>query len=198
MFTSDLKRDCIFKYSLRNYQLERFSKDKGVLLAPKGLDYDAKRGLIYVADSVKHTVVQLNTWLDFIREFGGRKHLFRPEDVKLNSKTGEIFVLDHSENGFVHIFSMEGVKLETITTINKPRVMATSFFCIDKEENLVISDTEANTIKVFTRGGKNLKIIGQEGERPGDLMYPRGVCCREEGNCYLVASSNEHFTVQMF
>ena len=107
-------------------------------------------------------------------------------------------VLDHGENGMLHIFNTYGHKLQTITKVNKPHVISTIFFCVDRDGNFVISDTDRHSLTVFDSNGDIIRIIGQEGERLGDLKYPRGVCCRVRDNKYLTASSNEKFTIQMF
>lgn len=196
-FVSDLKRDCVFLYSLTRMCLERYSKDKGILQAPKGLDFDKQDGILYVADSFKHSIIQMNVRLEYLGEFGSAAKLNRPEDVKMHSD-GRLCVLDHGENGMLHIFNTYGHKLQTITKVNKPHVISTIFFCVDRDGNFVISDTDRHSLTVFDSNGDIIRIIGQEGERLGDLKYPRGVCCRVRDNKYLTASSNEKFTIQMF
>ena len=196
-FVSDLKRDCVFLYSLTRMSLERYSKDKGVFQAPKGLDFDKQDGILYIADSFKHSIIQMNIRLEYLGEFGSAAKLNRPEDVKMHPD-GRLCVLDHGENGMLHIFNTYGHKLQTITKVNKSHIISTIFFCVDRDGNFVISDTDKHSLTVFDRNGDIVRIIGQEGERLGDLKYPRGVCCRMGDNRYFAASSNEKFTVQMF
>ena len=196
-FVSDLKKDCVFLYSLTRMTLERYSKDKGVLQSPKGLDFDKQDGILYIADSFKHSIIQMNIRLEYLGQFGSAAKLNRPEDVKMCSE-GKLCVLDHGENGMLHIFNTYGHKLQTITKVNRPHVISTIFFCVDRDGNFVVSDTDKHSLTVFDSNGDILRIIGQEGERLGDLKYPRGVCCRMGDNKYLTASSNAKFTVQMF
>ncbi|KAI6646779.1 NHL repeat containing protein [Oopsacas minuta] len=198
VFVSDLKRDTIFLYSLARMSLEKYSREKGALQAPKGLDYDKNDGILYIADTLKHSIVQMNKRLEYLGEFGGAAKLYRPEDVKLHPQTGSLVVLDHGDNGMIHIFNTNGHKLETIGIIHKPQILAAYFFCIDQEGNYVVSDTERHSLTVFDSNGGMVRIIGQEGERLGDLKYPRGVCCRRSDNKYISASSNEKFTIQMY
>ena len=197
VYVTDLKGNCVYLYSISRKQLERTSRDRRVLTAPKGLDFDSTTGTLFVADSYKHCIVQMNSRLEYLGEFGSGG-LYKPQDVKMHSRTGMLCVLDRSEEGMVHVFNTEGHKMETIRGINKPRVMSTSFFCVDQKGNFVVSDTERHSITVFTSEGAISRIIGQEGERLGDLKFPRGICCRSADNKYLCASNNEKFTIQIF
>ena len=196
-YVSDLKKDCVCLYSITRKCLERTSRDRGVLVAPKGLDMDGVTSTLYIADSHKNCIVQMNKKLEYLGEFGSGV-LNKPQDVKMHSREGMLCVLDQGEEGMVHVFSTEGHMVETITGINKPRVISTSFFCIDMRGNFVVSDTERHSITVFSSNGEVTRILGQEGERLGDLKYPRGICCRSADNRYLCASSNDSFSIQMF
>ena len=197
VYVTDLKRDCVYLYSITRKILERSSKDK-VMVSPKGLDFDAYTGTLYIADSYKHSIIQMSSRLEYLGEFGSDGKLCRPQDVKIEPKNGSVCVLDQGEDGIVHLFNRDGRKIRTVSGIRKPHVISSSFFCLDQNGNFVISDTERHTITVFSSEGVISRILGQEGERVGDLKYPRGVCCRQGDNKFLCASSNESFTVQMF
>ena len=140
----------------------------------------------------------MSSRLEYLGEFGSDGKLCRPQDVKIEPKNGFVCVLDQGEDGIVHLFNRDGRKIRTVSGIRKPHVISSSFFCLDQNGNFVISDTERHTITVFSSEGVISRILGQEGERVGDLKYPRGVCCRYGDNKFLCASSNESFTVQMF
>lgn len=55
---------------------------------------------------------------------------------------------------------------ENINFINPSRI------AFNSKNELFVTDTRANNIKVFDADGKFLKIIGQEGKGPGDLNRP--------------------------
>lgn len=51
-----------------------------------------------------------------------------------------------------------------------------SDFTKNKSNYLFITDNYQNNIKIFNPEGKFIKIIGQKGQGPGDLMWPSSIC----------------------
>jgi len=47
---------------------------------------------------------------------------------------------------------------------------------LNKNNDIFVTDKNANNIKVFSKEGKFLKLIGQKGQGPGDLLWPSYLC----------------------
>jgi len=50
-----------------------------------------------------------------------------------------------------------------------------SRIALNSKNELFVTDTRANNIKIFDAEGKFLKVIGREGQGPGDLSRPSGI-----------------------
>ena len=50
-----------------------------------------------------------------------------------------------------------------------------SRIAFNSKNELFVTDTRANNIKVFDAKGRFLKVIGREGQGPGDLSFPSGI-----------------------
>ena len=70
------------------------------------------------------------------------------------------------------------------------------FFCLDGQNNIVISDCSAHNIKVFSPAGDLLHTIGQEGDEAGMFIYPKGIAINN--NKLICLSENPNFGLQIF
>ena len=71
------------------------------------------------------------------------------------------------------------------------------FFCLDAEQNLLISDREAHDVKIFSKYGTYLHTVGQEGHERGMLYLPMGIALTKDLNLVIV-SHNDDFGLQIF
>ena len=149
--------------------------------------------LLYVADEYNDRLQILNTNLVFQ---GSLRHqsVTQPVDVKFTNN--EIFVLSFSDNPCLHVFTLSGDKSRSIVTRGPigMQVEGACFFCLDGHDNIVISDSIAHSIKVFSQAGCLLHTIGQP---TGILYYPRGIAVLNE-NKLICVSSNDKFGLVIF
>ena len=117
-----------------------------------------------------------------------------PRDVKL--RHDEMYVLCPSFP-YVHVFSLAGeMKRSLITKGQGMRLSNVQFFCLDAEQNLLISDFDAHVVKIFSKDGTCLHTVGQKGYERGMLINPTGLALTKDLN--LVIASNNRFGIQIF
>ena len=137
--------------------------------SPSQLDISPNEHL-YVADEVNNKLQILTTNLEF-QESLPHPSMFQPVDVKFTSN--EIFVLSSEDNPCIHIFTLSGDKSRSLITCgNGMQVDHALFFCLDGNDNIVISDIQAKCIKIFSPEGDLLHTIGKKGDRAGMFTLP--------------------------
>lgn len=79
------------------------------------------------------------------------------------------------------IYKAGKIKFVPVTTITDESMGGKEFFslpndiAIDAKGRVLVSDGQANNIKVFDAAGKFLKTIGKAGQGPGDFNYPSDI-----------------------
>ena len=76
-------------------------------------------------------------------------------------------------------------------------VICPFFFCFDPLNNIVISDCDAHSIRIFSPEGNLLHKIGRRGRLPGKFYYPRGVSITPNGK-FICVSRNKNYSLQIF
>ena len=151
--------------------------------------------LLYVADKDNNRLQILSANLAFQ---GSLKHqtMSRPLDVKFSNN--EIFVLSLRNNPCIHVFSLSGEKSRSLVTGGGigMQVEGAYCFCLDGQNNIVISDCSAHNIKVFSPAGDLLHTIGQEGHEAGMFIQPTGIAVNN--NKLICFSHNRNFGLQIF
>ena len=151
--------------------------------------------LLYVADANNNRLQILSANL---APQGSVKHqtMTRPVDVKFSNN--EIFVLSPEDNPCIHVFSLSGEKSRSLVTRGGigMQVEGAYFFCLDGQNNIIISDWSAYNIKVFSPAGDLLHTIGQEGREAGKFYYPTGIAVNN--NKLICLSNNTNFGLQIY
>ena len=121
--------------------------------------------------------------------------LVNPCDVKISDSS--LFVLTNS-NPCLHVFTMTGQKIRSLISRGPNMQIENSlFFCLDKDMNILMTDTSSHQIKVFGSNGNLKHIIGQPGDEKGMFKEPHGIAITDEDNLICV-SLNKRFGLQMF
>ncbi len=163
---------------------------KGVLKRPTGVAYDAKRGLIYVADTRAHDIKVFDSEGRLVKTIG------RPGegDSEFNAPThlafahDELYVID-TFNNRVQVFSDGGEKLRLkfgtrglyIGNLVRPKGVA-----VDSEGNIYVVESYYDRLLVFDKYGNFLMPIGGTGPETGRFYLPAGVWT-DSGNRVFVA-----------
>ena len=144
---------------------EEFSVPRQLAISPNQL--------LYVADRNNNRIQILCANLAFQ---GSLKHqtMTQPVDVKFSNK--EIFVLSCEDNPCIHVFSLSGEKTRSLVTRGDlgMQVRRAFFFCLDGQNNIVISDWLDGYIKVFSPTGDLLHTIGHKIHEAGMFVHPIG------------------------
>ena len=198
VYVSDLFLHSIFHFKLPGFQLvTKVGKEgtgKGKFSYPRQLTV-APNGSVFVADTYNFRVVVLTHNLEYKQSIS-HASMTLPYDVKLLDN--EVFVLSHSDNPCLHVFSQSGEKLRSFITCGEQgneQVKKGRFFCFDKQNNILISDYIDNSIKVFSQEGALLHTLGYTQEE--EKISPKGTTVTND-NKIICASSNTMFGLHIF
>ena len=143
------------------------------------LTIDESNGDIYVCDSDNNRIQILNKEFSFKSQFG-KDTLKSPLDAKLSKEY--IFVLDTS-NPCLHLFSYNHILQKSVISRGKGmQVVCPNFFFIDQTDNIIISDSESNSILIFTPQFELFHKIPVS-------QYPMGVTIDNQGRIIVVCRS---------
>ena len=195
VYVTDYNHCALFNFSLSDFSLiERVGKKgsgKEEFRSPRQLAISPHQ-LLYVADTDNNRIQILSCNLTFQNSLR-HQTLSHPVDVKVS--VNQILVLSNWDNPCVHLFTLSGQKVRSIITIGGGlQVRQAFFFCVDGSHNILISDTSAHRIKVFSPEGDLLHTIGQSGEESEMCVSPQGITISKQTN--LVCLSE--FSVKVF
>ena len=197
LYISDCGRQGIFMFTLPDLKMVERVGTEGCgdeeFNCPRQLSVSPTQ-LIYVADEYNNRI-QI---LDFNLKFQSRilnTSLTRPIDIKFTHN--EMLVLNCIDSTCVHIFTLSGEKLRSIITRGfGMQVRRAYFFCLDADNNIIISDYSVHRLKVFSPEGQLLDIIGKEGDKPGMFYHPTGIAILQNEKLVSV-SENSTFALQI-
>ncbi|XP_071955881.1 tripartite motif-containing protein 2-like [Antedon mediterranea] len=145
---------CVVMCDEKLNTIRSFGED--TLKAPKGLDVDENRRVLYVADGDKHCIFKFNidnkSMLGKIGSKGSNTGKFKqPRDVAI-TKEGNIVVAD-TENDRIQIFNADGQKAKVIIGHGKEdgKVIHPSCVTVDADDNLIISSEYK--VQLFDKNG---------------------------------------------
>ena len=109
-------------------------------------------------------------------------------DLKI--ATSLFIVLFHDCNYPIQTFSRDGNLIQVIAS--QDQLIYAYYLCVDRHLNIIVSDSGARYLKVFSIEGHLLTTIGQEGEGPGKFFCPRGIDIDKEGRIVVVDLKVSH------
>ena len=167
----------------------------GQFKSPRGLTVSTN-GDVFVADCYNNRIQILDDSLHFQRKI---KHqtMERPLDVKLTPD--EVYVLCYV-SPCILVFSHAGEKLRQLITWGEGMGMqigSAYFFCLDRKQNLLISDWLNDEVRIFSKEGTHLHTIGERGQEVGMLYDPKGIVLTKNLKLVIV-SWNDNYGLQIF
>ena len=174
-----------------NYQLNgkfiskigKYGNGESDFSHPHGLTIDESNGNIYVSDYNNNRIQILSQDFRFISLFG-KDILKSPLDVKLSKEY--IFVLDVS-NPCVHLFNYDHILQKSVISRGKGmQVINPYYFFIDQTDNILISDYDSNSIRIFNEVFQLIHKISVSTNPIGITVDKRGrviVVCQANNNC---------------
>lgn len=153
---------------------------------------------LYVADLQNNRIQILTTKLTF-KDSLQHQTMTLPVDVKFSKS--EMFVLSVSNEDnpcTIHLFTLSGERSRSLFTRgNGMRVSLAFFFCLDRHDNILISNCSGNNIEVFSPEGHLLhKILGYRG-RTTQLCSLRGLAV-SDNNKLICVSDLKDFSILIY
>ena len=143
----------------------------------------SKQEELYIPDMGNKRIQILDKSLNYQYEIT-HDALLEPQDVKLTQD--EVYVL-HENSPHILIFSYSGQMIRSLLTKEQEsNISLCQFFCLDVERNIIISDRDANQIKIFTNQGEHNKINEEKDERK-KLIQPMGVALTKDTKIIVVS-----------
>lgn len=177
LFVADAELGAVFALDARGEPAGVIGR--GLLKRPTGLARDAKRGLLFVADTQAHDIKVFTDAGLLVRVIGGRgdgngEFNFPTHLAYVND---ELYVTD-TLNSRVQVFSAEGEVLNrqfgarglVIGNLVRPKGVA-----VDSEGNVYIVESYFDTLLVYSSHGEFLLPIGGTGTATGRFYLPAGV-----------------------
>ena len=198
LYVTDTRVHAIFQFKIKAdmclvAKLESEGSGMGSLYYPRGLTVSTN-GDVFVADCKNNRIQILDDSLHFQRAIT-HKAMKQPNDVKLTPD--EVYVLC-GISPCILVFSHAGEKIRHLITRGMGmQIEYAYFFCLDRNQNLLISDCSNHQIRIFSKEGTHLHNIGREGQEVGMLYSPQGIVLTENLKLIIV-SKNDKYRVQFF
>ena len=159
---------------------------------PRGISVSQIHKCIYTCDYWNDRVLCLNLNLRFESSIDDVNY---PKDINLSEHN--IFILMGS-NHCIRIYDYSHQLNRVIFPCGTDyKVENCWHFCLDKYFNILLSDSAANCVQIFSTKGDLLHKFGKKGRDTGEFIGPRGIVVDSRGRI-LVSSFNTQNSIQMF
>lgn len=184
----------VFDAGRKRYYQFGFRRE-GAVDKPLGITLDQK-GMVYVADSKKKSVIvydQLGMW---IKSIGDDKTLSSPVSVGISPAGDRIYVVDNggasSQMHHVVIFDQEGKQLGT--PVGKRGAEDGEFnyptdIGVGTDGRIYVLDAGNFRVQVFDQDGKFLQKWGKIGRGLGQFARPRAIAVDKDNLVYVLDAS---------
>lgn len=199
MLVADAELQGVFRLNREGNPIGEFGQD--VLKRPTGLARDAKRGLIYVADTYAHDIKVFDDDGQLLRVIGRRGEA----DGEFNFPThlafaGERLYVTDTMNSRIQIFDADGKWLSQfgkrglyVGNLVRPKGAA-----VDREGNIYVMESFYDHLLVFDSQGRPLLALGGTGKEPGKFFLPAGVWTDSQDRIYVADMFNGRIVILQF
>ena len=178
VFVAQMDYYCLNVYSIDGALLQSVGNKGSQELefdSPEGVVVSNVNDLVYICDTMNNRIQCLNLNLTF-RSF--IRNVFNPRDIKLTPN--EIVVLKGDSFciclfNYSHQFVRTMIRCGEGFTLRKP-----SFFCLDDDNNLLITDFSTHCIAVYSFRGELIHHFGNELTRQLNIFSPSGIALNSE------------------
>lgn len=188
----------------------QFEKLTGQLINTFNLGFRASgifcfnSSLVYICEYSMPKIIVLHTNLTFDETVILKSNFFETkgqqfdnthtESVQATSK--ELWVLFSDSLYPLQCFSLTGDFIRYVITEDK--IDRAFHFCLDLIGNILISDWDANRIRIFSLNGDSLCTIGKDGQAGGgDIFQPLGIAVTTEFNI-LILDWKQNNSLQLY
>ena len=159
---------------------------------PTGVAVSNEKKRIYICDNGNARIQCLNldlTFHSFIEDIPS------PRDVKLTSD--EVVVLTKGDPCVYYYNYSHQLIRQIIPRGEGNLVINPWYFCIDKANNILMTDIATNCVLIFSNRGELMHKFGQKGEDRGDFIDVTGIALDSEDRI-IIASKNPNHCIQLF
>ena len=198
MYVTDIEVHAVFQFKIESNirlvaKLGTQGTGNGQFDYPSNLAVSTN-GDVYVADNDNNRIQILDSSLHYLQTLTEQSILY-PRDIKLTADS--VYVLCEL-SPCIRVFSYTGDMLRSlITRGDQLQVNNAYYFCLDSQENIIISDLGAHDIKAFSKEGTLIHTIGGGGHEVGMFVFPKGLTLNNELNL-IVLSFNDNYGLQIF
>ena len=189
IYVTDIRKCAIFHFKLSTRKLIRKvgsqGSGKGEFNSPRSLAIGPD-GDLYVAELQNSRISVLDLNFSFKRFIEHKKVPF-PQAVQFTHTNMLILSLNSSFR--VHLLSLQGKYLNSIVPIDP--LLRTWFFCLDRANNIVVSNYGNKSVQVYSEEGELLHTVGNQS------FSPYGLTTTRSGNLIL-ASEDMDDGLQIF
>ena len=198
LFVSSYWSCKISKYSLTDFSFVKkiggLGSNNGEFNDPRQLTTDPN-GHVYISDTYNNRFCVLDPDLHHMRNIT-HQSISEPYELKLSHD--RIYVLCPDKNPCMLVLSIEGDMLHSLISMGQGMdVLRPFFFCLDRNNNFVISDMGASCIRVFSPAGDLLHTIGRQGNQQRMFYKPQGIAITPNGKL-LCVSENKNYGLQIY
>ena len=115
-------------------------------------------------------------------------------DVRVTRKQ-ELAVLFYKSTHPVQVFSKEGVLISCL--LSQEKVGGALYFCLDRLDNLLVTDIGAHQLRVFNPEGELIAKIGKKGQQEGEFQTPVGLAVNQHFDVY-ICDCKQNYMLQKF
>ena len=200
VFVSDGDISCIYKFKLPKLQLitkvGKYGAGVNEFRCPHYLTVTTDRSVL-VADRFNDRIVVMDTDLKHKRYIKHRT-MTSPTDVKVNNN--KVYILSCRDSPCLHVFSLTGEKIRSLITRDyegNTQVRGCDSFCLDKKQNILMSDKVARNIKVFSQEGALLHTLGDTQDEDKTIR-PEGITLTDTNKIICTSSIRLRFQLHIF
>ena len=198
LYVTDREIHAVFQFKIEVdmrlvAKLGGYGSGMGQFSYPHGLTVSTN-GDVFVADFGNNRIQILDDSLHFKRKIT-HQTMKHPCDVKLTPD--EVYVLCDVSHCIL-VFSHAGEKIRQLITLGDGmQIEFARFFCLDRKQNLLISDWRNSEVRIFSKEGTHLHTIGERGHEVGMFVFPRGIILTKNLKLIIV-SRNDNYGLQIF
>ena len=159
---------------------------------PRGIAVSNDKNRIYICDYENNRIQCLNSNLTFNSVISDIPH---PRNIKITAE--EIVVLTEGEHWIRYYNHTHQLIREIIPCGEGGHVINPWDFYLDAEQNVLIADSSAHCVLIFTRKVELIHKFGRKGTGRGEFSYPTGMAA-DSKNRIIVVSHNPNYVLQLF
>ena len=189
VYVTQYTDNCLNEYTAEGKFLKSVGKWGNMkFVIPRGVAASNDKNRIYVCDSGNNRIQCLNLNLTYNSVISDIPY---PLDIKIIAE--EIVVLTGGE----HWIRYYNYTHQLIRKIILRGVTNPCRFCIDAEQNILMTDSKAHCVLIFTTKGELMHEFGRVGTGRGEFSTPRGIAVDSEYSI-IVASKYPNYSLQIF